>query len=35
MVADPYFLLSAHSRTERMFFAVEDDCWWVETMAYS
>ena len=32
---EPSFGLSAHSRTERMFLAVELLDWWVETMAYS
>jgi len=34
-VADPYLGLTAHSRTERTFLAVDEDCWFVDTMAYS
>ena len=34
-VAEPCFGLMAHSRTDRMFLAVEEDDWSFETMAYS
>ena len=34
-VLAPYFGLTAHSSTDRTFLAVEEDCWFVDTMAYS
>ncbi len=33
--SEPCFRLTAHSRTERMFLAVDEDVWSFDTMAYS